>query len=115
MRELYVMRHAKSSWEDPNLSDFERPLNKRGIKSAKIISEFFVKKKYSFDYVLLSSSKRTKKTLNLILKKINKPKKIKSSSKLYLVNENEIIGYIKNIHKRFKKVLLINHEPALKI
>ena len=44
MRVLYVMRHAKSSWEDPNLSDFERPLNKRGIKSAKIISEFFVKK-----------------------------------------------------------------------
>jgi len=86
------MRHAKSSWEDPNLSDFERPLNKRGIKSAKTISEFFVKKKYSFDYVLLSSSKRTKKTLNLILNKINKPKKIKSSSKLYLVNENEIIG-----------------------
>ena len=114
MRELYVMRHAKSSWEDPNLSDFERPLNKRGIKSAKIISEFFVKKKYSFDYVLLSSSKRTKKTLNLILKKINKPKKIKSSSKLYLVNENEIIANIKNIHKKFKKVLIINHEPALK-
>ena len=53
MLKLYVMRHAKSSWDYPNLDDHERPLSKRGKKNAKMICEFFVKKKYKFDYILL--------------------------------------------------------------
>ena len=52
MLKLYVMRHAKSSWDHPNLEDHERPLSKRGKKNAKKICEFFVKKKYKFDYIL---------------------------------------------------------------
>ena len=91
MYELYVMRHAKSSWSDLNLSDFERPLNGRGKKNAKLMCEFFVKKKFIFDYVMVSSSKRTEKTLKIILKKLSKPKKIFSSKKLYLTNEQKII------------------------
>jgi len=49
MLKLYVMRHAKSSWDHSNLDDHERPLSKRGKKNAKKICEFFVKKKYKFD------------------------------------------------------------------
>ena len=56
------MRHAKSSWDDLSINDFDRPLTKRGKKNAKMICEFFVKKKFEFDYALISSSKRTKKT-----------------------------------------------------
>ena len=69
------MRHAKSSWDDLNINDFDRPLSKRGKKNAKMICEFFVKKKFKFDYALISSSKRTKKTFQILSKKINKPKK----------------------------------------
>lgn len=108
------MRHAKSSWDHPNLEDHERPLSKRGKKNAKKICEFFVKRKYKFDYVLVSSSKRTAKTLKILLKKIEKPKKIISSKKLYLANEDIIINMIKKIPKKFKSVLLINHEPAVR-
>ena len=75
MYELYVMRHAKSSWDDVSINDFDRPLNKRGKKNAKMICEFFVKKKSKFDYALISSSKRTKKTFQILSKKINKTKK----------------------------------------
>ena len=42
------MRHAKSSWDFPDLDDHDRPLNKRGVNSAKLICEFFVKKKVKF-------------------------------------------------------------------
>ena len=49
------MRHAKSSWDDLNINDFDRPLSKRGKKNAKMICEFFVKKKFKFDYALISS------------------------------------------------------------
>ena len=114
MLKLYVMRHAKSSWDHPNLDDHERTLSKRGKKNAKKICEFFVKKKYKFDYILLSSSKRTKKTLKILLKKIEKPKKITSSKKLYLTSEDKIIDIIKKIPKKYKSVLLINHEPTVR-
>tara|TARA_B100001142_G_scaffold233554_1_gene231878 strand:- start:195 stop:719 length:525 start_codon:yes stop_codon:yes gene_type:complete len=114
MLKLYVMRHAKSSWDHPNLDDHERPLSKRGEKNAKKICEFFVKKNYKFDYILLSSSKRTKKTLKILLKKIDKPKKIISSKKLYLSSEDKIIDIIKKIPKKYKSVLLINHEPTVR-
>ena len=58
--------------------------------------------------------KRTKKTLNILLKKITKPKKIFSSKKLYLANEDRIIKLIKSIPKKYKSVLLINHEPTVR-
>lgn len=114
MLELYVMRHAKSSWDDPKLDDHERPLNKRGKKSAKLICEFFVKNKIKFDLILLSSSERTKKTLRILLSKITKPKKITISQKFYLAHENDLLKKIKKIDKKYKKVLLINHEPAVR-
>ena len=49
------MRHAKSSWDFPDLDDHDRPLNKRGVNSAKLICEFFIKKKLKFDLVYCSS------------------------------------------------------------
>ena len=113
MFELYVMRHSKSSWSNLNLKDFDRPLNKRGKKDAKLICEFFIKKKINFDYVLVSSSKRTKKTLQLMLKRLKRPKKIISSKKLYLTDEKKIIEYIKKVPKTYNSILLINHEPAI--
>ena len=60
------MRHAKSSWDFPDLVDFERPLNKRGIESSKKICERFVKNKIFFDLILTSSSKRTLETLSYL-------------------------------------------------
>ena len=113
MFELYVMRHSKSSWSNLNLEDFDRPLNKRGKKNAKLVCEFFVKKKINFDYVLISSSKRTQKTLKILLKKIKKPKKIFLSKKLYLADEKKIIEYIKKVPKKYNSILLINHEPVI--
>jgi len=110
MLELYVMRHAKSSWDNLQLPDHDRPLSDRGKRNAKKICEFFVKKQIKFDLVLVSSSIRTKKTLKILQKKLEKPKKIITSKSLYLADENKIALKIK---KGYKKVLLINHEPAV--
>ena len=54
------------------------------------------------------------KTLKILLKKIDKPKKIISTKKLYLTSEDKIINIIKKIPKKFKSVLLINHEPTVR-
>ena len=63
VRRLIVMRHAKSSWKDPNLDDHERPLNKRGREDAPMGADAIFDRGWIPDLILVSSSKRTLQTL----------------------------------------------------
>ena len=63
VRRLIVMRHAKSSWKDPNLDDHERPLNKRGRGDAPMVADAIFDRGWIPDLILVSSSKRTLQTL----------------------------------------------------
>ncbi len=63
VRRLIVMRHAKSSWKDPNLDDHERPLNKRGRRDAPMVADAIFERGWIPELVLVSSSKRTLQTL----------------------------------------------------
>jgi phosphohistidine phosphatase len=113
MLNLYVMRHSKSSWNDANINDFERPLSPKGRKDIKFIIKFLKRKKIKFDFAYVSSSKRTKQTFKLLKKKI-KIKKELFSKKLYLSDENKIFNTIKKTKKNYKDILLVNHEPTCK-
>ncbi len=64
MKRLILMRHAKSSWDNPLQEDRERPLNGRGRVSARVIGEWLKAKKYAPDQVLSSSSARTRETFS---------------------------------------------------
>jgi phosphohistidine phosphatase len=113
MLNLYVMRHSKSSWNDHNISDFERPLSSKGRKDIKLIIKFLKIKKIKFDFAYVSSSKRTKETFKLLKKKIKIKKEI-FTKKLYLSNENKIFNIIKKTKNNYKNILLVNHEPTCK-
>ena len=63
VRRLIVMRHAKSSWKDPNLDDHERPLNKRGRRDAPMVADAIFERGWIPELILVSSSKRTLQTL----------------------------------------------------
>ena len=63
VRRLIVMRHAKSSWKDPNLDDHERPLNKRGMRDAPMVADAIFERGWIPELILVSSSKRTLQTL----------------------------------------------------
>ena len=65
MKEIYVLRHAKSSWDNSNLSDFERPLANRGISDAKKMSKFLKDMDLKIDKVLCSNALRAKETFDL--------------------------------------------------
>ena len=65
MKNLFLLRHAKSSWDNAALGDFDRPLSKRGISNAILLSKYIQKHSISFDLVI-SQSKR-KNTINLDL------------------------------------------------
>ena len=66
MRRLYLMRHAKSCWDDPSLDDFDRPLNKRGKKAARRMAAHFRQAGVAPSLILCSSAKRTIQTLDLL-------------------------------------------------
>jgi len=113
MKTLYLVRHAKSSWKYPDLDDFERPLNKRGRKSAPIMGEILKKIEVSPDLIISSPATRAATTARIIADKINYPlDEIRYSETLYTYSEDVLIPVIKNINDTVKKVMLIGHNPA---
>ena len=113
MLNLYVMRHSKSSWNDHNINDFERPLSNRGKKDIKLIITFLKKKKIIFDLAYISSSKRTKQTFKILKNDIS-CKKIIYAKKFYLCSESFILNAIRKTKKKYKNILIVNHEPCCK-
>ena len=65
-RRLIIMRHAKSSWDDPSLGDHDRPLNPRGLRDAPIMADAIERIGWTPNLILVSSSMRTKQTLDLM-------------------------------------------------
>ena len=64
MKKIFFLRHAKSSWSDFSLKDFDRPLSTRGIQDAELMGNYFKAKKIDLDVIISSPSKRTKETLD---------------------------------------------------
>jgi len=97
---LLLVRHAKSSWDSSNLSDFERPLNDRGKKDAPVMARRLINKKITIDAFVSSPAKRAKKTAELFSREYGiKEEQIIFISKLYHASPDifyEVIGELDN-------------------
>ena len=114
MKTLYLVRHAKSSWKYPNLDDFERPLNKRGRKSAPFMGSILKKLKVSPDLILSSPANRAAMTARIIADKIGYPlEKIRYSESMYEFSANALIDVIEHLDDVANKAMLVGHNPAL--
>jgi len=114
MKILYLVRHAKSSWKYPNLDDFERPLNKRGRKTAPFMGKILKKSKVAPDLMFSSPANRAAMTARLIADKINYPlDEIRYSESIYEFSEDALINAIEDIDDAVNKVMIIGHNPAL--
>jgi phosphohistidine phosphatase len=111
---LYLVRHAKSSWKYPNLDDFERPLNKRGRKSAPLMGSILKKLDAKPDLLISSPAARASMTARIISEQMNYPlEKIRYDESVYASNENELLHIIAEIDDRVTKAMLIGHNPGL--
>jgi len=81
MKRLYLLRHAKSSWKDLTLSDFDRPLNKRGKRDAPLIAKKLKEKGIRPDIIISSPAKRARKTAKIFAKTLHVA--LKTEEKLY--------------------------------
>jgi phosphohistidine phosphatase len=114
MKTLYVIRHAKSSWDDTGLPDFDRPLNDRGKRDAPRMGKRLKEKSVHPDLMLSSPAKRTLSTCKRIAEVLGFPKeKIKTDKTLYHADEEDILSVIRTIRDQYNTVLIFGHNPGL--
>ena len=114
MKEIYVLRHAKSSWDNSNLRDFERPLADRGISDAKKMSKFLKDMNIKIDKVLCSNAIRAKETFDLTADGFNfEIDKATYTDKLYFGDTTTIIQDLKELDESLNNILIVGHNPTL--
>ncbi len=114
MKFIYLIRHAKSSWNIPNLDDFNRPLNKRGIENAKLMGKKLTELNCNPDYIISSSAIRTAETSAILSKATGYNfNKLVFTNALYETNLNEMIQIINKLPNHTKEVILISHNPTI--
>jgi phosphohistidine phosphatase len=114
MKTLYIIRHAKSSWDNADQGDFERPLNERGKRDAPRMGKRLKEKGITPDLMITSSAKRAFSTCRRIAEILGyDEEKIKSDRKLYHADEEEILKMIKNLNDKFDSVMIFGHNPGL--
>ena len=114
MKNLLIIRHAKSSWDEPGLSDFDRPLNKRGKRDVPFMGSLLKFRELIPDLVITSAAKRARKTAALILEAMGcREELIDERESLYLAETEDLLELIRNLDDRLGRVFLIGHNPTL--
>jgi phosphohistidine phosphatase len=114
VKRLYIIRHAKSSWEDPLLDDFSRPLNDRGKRDAPRMAKRLKEKKIFPDLMLTSPARRALGTCKRMAEVLNfSEDKIKTERGLYHAEEHQILEVVKAIKDKHDVAMIFGHNPGL--
>lgn len=116
MKQLYLVRHAKSDWADPRLSDFERPLNERGNKDKTTMGKRLKNKLVEIDCFISSSAKRTTQTSIALAKEINFPTSgIQFEKELYHASPVTQLSFINAVDNEHDQLMLVGHNPGISL
>lgn len=114
MKQIVLIRHAKSSQGDVSLDDIDRPLNNRGKREAVMLGQLLKKNNIFPQFVISSPAKRARKTAIRIVKELNFPKEnIEINDKIYAGNIAEMTQIICSLDKKINQVFIIGHNPSL--
>lgn len=114
MKRLYLIRHAKSSWADPSLSDPERPLNKRGRRDAPLMGQRLVDRQVRADAIWTSPALRAVETARLLAKALKVPRKeIAQRERLYTSATEDLFVEIRSCPDAVKTLLVVGHNPVI--
>ena len=114
MKTLTLIRHAKSSWNNPSLTDFDRPLNKRGIRDAPKVGSAIEQTGISFDRVLCSDARRARQTLSLISQGIAIDENIiEYRHDLYGASSHHLLSCIAEQPDTALSIALVGHNPGM--
>jgi phosphohistidine phosphatase len=113
MKRLYLLRHAKSSWDDPTLADHDRPLAPRGRRAARVLAGHLQREGVAPELVLCSSSRRTRQTLKRIKAALRDKADVQIESELYAASAAELLEVLHEVPDEVKSVMLIGHNPGI--
>jgi len=117
MKTLYLVRHAKSSWDDIDLSDIDRPLNDRGKKDAPKMGKRLKERDIFPDVMLSSPAKRALETCKVIAKALGFPEeKITIDKRLYHASEDQLLKVVQGLkdrHDNVEVIMIFGHNPGL--
>ncbi len=111
MKTLYLVRHAKSSWKDPTLDDFDRPLNKRGKHDAPLMARKLYEMGIKPDIIISSPAKRALKTAKIFAKTLDVP--LQTDKRLYEAMPRDFREVMHEVFKTHDNVMLVSHNPGL--
>ncbi len=114
MKKLIVVRHAKSSWDNPGLPDFERPLNKRGKKNAPFMASVLNKKEIKPELIISSPANRASSTAKIFAEEFDYPQShIHYDEGLYEADSLDILNVISATQDYIDSVMIFGHNPGL--
>jgi len=112
MRILYLLRHAKSSWNDPTLRDFDRPLKKRGREAAERIGERMASETLSNPLVICSPAVRTRETAEVVLASAKLQVEPRFDERIYEASLRELAEIVTEIPNDKEVAIMIGHNPG---
>lgn len=113
MKTLLLLRHAKSSWDDPNVSDHDRPLNARGLRDAPKIGILIKQQGLTPDLIIASTAARAQVTARQVAMHCDYRGAIDTSSSLYQAAPDDYIQYLRALPDEYAALLVVGHNPGL--
>ena len=112
-RTLFLLRHAKSNWDDPGRSDHDRPLAPRGRRACELVADYLRRERITPTLVLCSSSRRTRETFERIASGFCGDVDVDILDGLYGATATDLLARLRDVPGRAKSVMLIGHNPAI--
>jgi phosphohistidine phosphatase len=111
-KRLFLLRHAKSSWDDPRLDDHDRPLAPRGLRASALIADHVRQSGIVPDLVLCSSARRTRETLDRVRPSLG-PAEVLLERDLYGASSEHLLQRLRTVPDEIESVMLVGHQPAI--
>lgn len=113
MKRVVLLRHAKSSWGDPAVADYDRPLAPRGKKAAKRLGSYLRHLGLRPDLVICSGAVRARDTWARIAKRLEDPPEVQYDDALYMAGTEAMLSRLRRLDDEVETVMLVGHNPDL--
>lgn len=115
MLTLSLLRHAKSSWDDTSLEDFDRPLAERGKAAAQRMGAYMAAQGIAPELILCSTAVRARQTLDLVLPHLAGPPTVLHEDALYLASPSVLLARVRKIEANIGHAMFIGHDPGMQV